>query len=215
MATLRIEGPTIETSIVNVVTRPLDRVELPDYRGAPSLGKTIYYGATFEHCTRTAKPIVGVVRDKDSGEPLPGVQLRGDPALGGSNLMQWAATTSDAQGRYRLTGLPRLARTHILAIPPDDQPYMLSRLKVKDEPGSEDTTLDFAMKRGIWIEGRVIDGATKEPVKRAAVFYYVFSDNPHAKDATWGSVERLAVGSFPTTLHPTVRSEGWDCPDGG
>jgi beta-lactamase regulating signal transducer with metallopeptidase domain/protocatechuate 3,4-dioxygenase beta subunit len=183
IVTLRVEGPTIETSIINVMTRPAERVELPDYRDAPDLGRTIYYGATFEHRVRPAKPVVGVVRDKDTGESLAGVRLRGEPSLGGSSLIQWVETTSDAQGKYRLTGLPRRTRTNILAIPPDDQPYMLSQLKVKDDPGTKETTLDFAMKRGLWIEGQVTDKATGEPVKRAAVFYYVFSDNPHAKDA--------------------------------
>lgn len=183
MVTLCIEGRNIETSIINVMTRPAERVELPDYRGAPTLGKSTYYGVTFEHRTRTAKPVIGVVRDKDTGKPLAGVRLRGAPSLGGSALMQWVETTSDAQGKYCLTGLPRRAGTKILAIPPDDQPYLLSELKVEDASGAPETTLDFAMKRGIWIEGQVTDMATGDRVKRAAVFYFVFSDNPHAKDA--------------------------------
>jgi len=183
MATLRIDSPAIETSFVNVMTRPAERVELPYYRDAPTLGTSVFYGAAFEHCVRAAKPIVGVVRDKDTGKPLAGVRLRGEPPLHAAGMLKWVETTSDAEGKYRLTGLPRSSRTEILAVPPDDQPYMLSQLKVKDVAESQDTTLDFALKRGLWIDGQVTDMVAGKPVKDAAIFYYAFTDNPNAKDA--------------------------------
>ncbi len=182
MAVLRIESPSIETSIISVMTRPAERVELPYYRNALTLGTAVFYGATFEHRVPTAKPIVGVVRDKDTGEPMPGVRLRGEPPLHAAGMLKWVETTSDAEGKYRLTGVPRTGRTKILAIPPDDQPYMLSQLKVKDVPDSEETTLDFALKRGIWIDGQVTDKATGEAVEDVSIYYYVFTDNPHAKE---------------------------------
>jgi beta-lactamase regulating signal transducer with metallopeptidase domain/protocatechuate 3,4-dioxygenase beta subunit len=183
MVTLMIESPAIETSTISVMTRPAEKAELPYYRNAPSLGTSVFYGAEFEHRVPTAKPVVGVVRDQDTGEPLAGVQLRGEPPLHAGGQLKWVETTSDAEGRYRMTGLPRTGRTKILAIPPDNQPYMLSQLKVKDVPESEETTLDFALKRGIWIDGQVTDKATGEAVEDVSVYYYVFTDNPHAKEA--------------------------------
>lgn len=54
---------------------------------------------------------------------------------------------------YELSGLPQNSDAEILAIPPDDQPYMLSQLDVPQTPGLEEVTLDFDLKRGVWIEG--------------------------------------------------------------
>ena len=37
---------------------------------------TTYYGATFRHAAAPTKPIVGVVRDKDTKKPLAGITIR-------------------------------------------------------------------------------------------------------------------------------------------
>lgn len=182
MVTLRIEGPKIESCVINAMTRAAEPVEIPDHQRAPELGKSVYYGATFDHTVVPAKAIVGVVRDKDTGKPLAGVTLRGSRSLGGSSLIQHVETTSDARGKYRLTGLPKRDERAVLAIPPEDQPYLLSKLKVKENPDSQTMTLDFQLKRGIWIEGRVTDKVTGQPVN-AAVFYFGFWDNPNCKQA--------------------------------
>ena len=54
------------------------------------------------------KPIVGVVRDKDTKKPLAGITIRSDKLPGspfrGEDIVQ---TTTDAEGRYRLTGMPK------------------------------------------------------------------------------------------------------------
>ena len=68
IATLRVEGPDIATSIINVATRPLDRVEMPDYREAhPPWENRSTMEPRLNTAYSTAKPIVGVVRDKDYG----------------------------------------------------------------------------------------------------------------------------------------------------
>ena len=40
---------------------------------------------------------------------------------------------------------------------------------------------DIALKRGVWVEGKVIDKSSGRPVK-AIVHYLAFRDNPHVKD---------------------------------
>jgi hypothetical protein len=49
---------------------------------------------------------------------------------------------------------------------------------VGDSPGLDPVTADIALKRGVWIMGKVIDKATGKAV-RAQVQYAVFEDNPH------------------------------------
>ncbi len=48
--------------------------------------------------------IVGTVRDKDTGKPLAGVTVQNTAAFG--NPVRFLKTTTDAEGRYRLPGLP-------------------------------------------------------------------------------------------------------------
>src|SRR5262249_45614824 len=72
MVTLRIEGPTIETREVNVLTRPYGTITVLEWKRNPEGGRLTYHGATFDHAATPCKPIVGVVRDKDTGKPIPG-----------------------------------------------------------------------------------------------------------------------------------------------
>ena len=60
-------------------------------------------------------PIVGTVRDKDTGKPLAGILLQARiPSAEGNNLdwgpaTDFLRTVSDKEGRYRLVGLPKTA----------------------------------------------------------------------------------------------------------
>ena len=148
-----------------------------------------YYGATFEHVARPSVPIVGTVRDKDTGKPLPGVtiqaqKLAGNPApdhVVGHQIR----TTTDGEGRYRLTGMPLGKDNALLAVPPKDQPYLLSK-KIADTEaagGKDSLPLDIELKRGVWIRGRVSDAKTGEPVSPCIVEYVAFLGNPHCKSA--------------------------------
>ncbi len=73
---LTISGPTIETKQVRVRTRPgkmMQRLELKDN---PAVGILTYYGSTFEHAAPPTRPVVGVVRDKDTGKPIAGATVQ-------------------------------------------------------------------------------------------------------------------------------------------
>ena len=179
--TIRIDGPTIATQVIHAMPLAFDRIMIPDYAGAPTLGQSVYYGSTFDHVVGPTVPIVGVARDKDTGEPLARVTLQGR-SVGGSGLIQRVETKTDADGRYRLTGLSLGRENRILAIPPDDQPYLLSELRVRDSSGLKETTLDFGLKRGVWITGRVTNRANGK-VPKSAVFYFVDTGNPNYADA--------------------------------
>ena len=150
------------------------------------------------------KPVVGVVRDKDTGKPLAGVtvesnKLANDP-VPGRNIVQ---TTTDAEGRYRLTGMPKGEGNKIRLVPRDDQPYVSVHALVPDSPGLDPVTVDFELKRGIWIEGKLTDKVTGKPVQ-ASVEYFALDNNPNVRDhpgfdgtipPLWG-IETKEDGSF-------------------
>src|SRR5262249_35116500 len=175
----RLAGPTIASQDVNILTRAGKAIEVTEYKGWPA---TTYYAASFRHVTAPSRPIVGVVRDKDTGKPLAGVTIESNKLANnpvpGLNMLQ---TTTDAEGRYRLTGMPKGAGNTIRLVPPADQPYLSVHADGPDNPGLGPVTVDFELKRGIWIEGKVTDKVTGKPV-RGSVDYFALDTNPNVRD---------------------------------
>jgi protocatechuate 3,4-dioxygenase beta subunit len=85
---------------------------------------------------------------------------------------------TDAQGRYRLLGMPKGEKNRIRAVPDGDQPYLVSLKLVPDSPGLDPVQADVELRRGVWIEGRIMDKATGKPV-RQNVNYFAHPDNPN------------------------------------
>ncbi len=174
IAKLLIEGPGIETGEVLARTRPGPPLKVPRQKAEPRFGTFTFYGASFEHAARRSVPIVGTIRDMDNGKPLAGVTiqsytLQGHPISGlGRGFIR---TKTDEQGRYRLTGIPVGKDNVILAVPPVDQPYLVLRKSAELPADKDSVEIDFRLKRGVWIRGRVTDAATGEPV-RAEVEYF-------------------------------------------
>ncbi len=182
LARLRIEGPTIATQVITVQTRSQEAIHV-QRSASPKPQTHTYYGARLEVLAGPTRPVVGVVRDKDTGKPLAGVTV--ETEIGHWELIR---TTTDKDGRYRLDGLPKGGR-QIMAMT-NDRPYLPAIRTVEDTPGLETITFDFTMKRGVWVKGRVFDRATGQP-QWANVEYHCFVDNPNAN----------GVGS----LHPNQR----------
>jgi hypothetical protein len=181
---LRIEGPTIVTRDVFAMTRPGRTLQLPGYRRyLPDTDLFTIYGNGLEHVAAPSRPIVGVVRDKDTGKPIPGAVVtsykRADSHISAVTDLRAVA---DREGRYRLLGMPKGEGNIVRAGPPEDQPYLMSVQRIDNPPGVGPVTADFALKRGVWLTGRVLDQVTKGPL-HAQVQYVVFEDNPHRKEA--------------------------------
>jgi RNA polymerase sigma factor (sigma-70 family) len=195
VASLEIQGPTIETVQVVVRTRPGATIRVPGRRGSADEAGTIY-GATFEHAAGPTRPIEGIVRDIDTRKPLAGIMVRGGQSFGKPDRYVQAIT--DAQGHYRLLGLPRGRGGHVRAVAPvdfplrgygdckdgpkvprdEDLPYLPAGIEVGERDGMGPIRLDINLKRGVWVTGRVVEEDTGKPV-RARIEYYVFLDNPH------------------------------------
>jgi hypothetical protein len=60
-------------------------------------------------------------------------------------------------------------------------PYLPGIKKVENTPGLGPVTVDFALKRGIWVKGRVTEKTTCKPMS-GGVSYYCFRDNPQANE---------------------------------
>jgi RNA polymerase sigma factor (sigma-70 family) len=182
VAVLRVEGPTIAHQVLYVLTRPgLDvrRMTRPDPdKMRPGMGRSTapaVYGPTFEHTAKPTRPVVGVVRDRLTGKPVAGAHVNGQ----GAN--QWwedyVSTVTDAEGRYRLVGMPKgpSYRVTAAAVPQD---YAPAEKSVTDREGVTSLTLDFELVRGIRVRGRVTDRTTGKPV-RAALWYTPLADNKY------------------------------------
>lgn len=191
VADLLIENPMIETKYVYAMTRPGETITVPAYKNPGYMGPLqplyIHYGATFDHVAAPSKLVVGVVRDVDTGRPIAGAVVEKSNALPVpeprpiDDRVRFRAVT-DKDGRYRITGLPRGNGNELRASPPAGQPYLMSAKKVPETPGLEPVTVDFPLKRGVWIDVKVTDKVTGKPV-RCGVQYFLFDDNPHLKEA--------------------------------
>ncbi|SIO60418.1 hypothetical protein SAMN05444166_6385 [Singulisphaera sp. GP187] len=177
LVSLLIQGPKTATYVLNVVTRPGAPVSVPfgaqTHKG-PATHKNISQTADFVDVVAPSRPVEGVVRDRNTGLPLPGVVIRNQVGFGNADpehfypLTDWPGTfirtTTDAQGQYRLEGLPLRERVTLRADPADGQPYHPGSREFTNRPGTGATQLDFALFPGVLVRGRVTDRATGAPV---------------------------------------------------
>jgi RNA polymerase sigma factor (sigma-70 family) len=186
LAIVQLDGPAIASEYLHILTRSMEPLAVGNLEAMPEFGTPridiTYYGCSFRHVAGPDRPIVGVVRDKDTKKPLAGVTVRGEKLahnpLHGVHMVQ---TITDAQGRYRLTGMPRGAGNKINIVPPDELPYVAPVVEVPDSFGPDPVTVDVELKRAVWIEGKLTDQATGQPV-RSRVMWLARGGNPNVGD---------------------------------
>jgi len=204
---LEISGPTVQSKAISVLTKSVSPFQVNNGRGSTDWGITLYYGASFTHAAAPTKPVYGVVKDKDTGQPLAGVRIACNKSaefvVHGFNGIE---ATTDEQGRYRLVGLPKGRGNQVVAIPAIGQPYLSSGLDIPDTPGLDPVSFDITLKRGVVIEGRVIDKQTGEPLE-ALVEYHAYRDNPNLTDAV-GFDRSYMDGRFKTGHDGSYRIVG-------
>jgi hypothetical protein len=182
IATVVIKGPGIETSQVYVLTRDMPPLRAKD-RQLISLPTIIYYGARFDHVAAPARPIAGTIRDKDTGAPISGVHITGMPNIPSSTITTPdVEATTDAQGRYRIEGLPTTRGFKLFTEAPANQPYVnCGFISPASNPEPGPLTFDMTLKRGVLVRGRLTDKVTGKPL-HGFVNYFAFVDNPHLID---------------------------------
>ena len=107
----------------------------------------------------------------ESGRPVVGARVR-----------SWSIgmTTTDAEGRFKIAGQPKRPFNQI-EVTIEGQPFIKVNKPVADSPGLGPMRVDAVLKRGVWVEGRVINQRDGQPVK-AIVQYLPLRDNPHLKE---------------------------------
>ena len=178
---LAIEAPGLERRVVEVVTR----FNVP--KGVP-----VVRAAKADYLLAPGKPISGVVRDKATGQPVPGVQVES----GNPQSLEFVRATTDAEGRYKLLGVSKKNSYGLIA---QSGPYIRSLLFVNDTPGAEPITADFELQRGLEVQGRLIDKTTGRPV-RGYVEYCPLVDNPNLAEFPSFTKLRIEDLEFSTRL---------------
>ncbi len=155
-------------------------------------------GAKFEHLCNPGKSITGVVRDIDTGTPLPGITVTVD-----IGAFAWA--TTDGEGRYRIDGLDKTrSRRFKVSARGSDRPYLTSEWMVDDSTGYDTMTEDFRLLKGVVVNGRLTDRANGRPVQ-AWVGYAALRDNPHwARAPGFRSVPGISNGYRPIHYVPSM-----------
>ena len=183
VAWLSISGPTIATTEVFAMNRDgADlRIASPTMGDSSSLPQVIH-SRRFEYSVAPTKPVEGVIRDKDTGQPIAGLRVYAQVRQRGAQLFQRIETTTDAQGRYRLTGPAQTSFYRLIVEQAEGKLYPKVSFEVPARsPALEPVTFDLALKRGIVIRGRVTDKATGQPAP-GFIEAFTFRDNPATAD---------------------------------
>ena len=183
VAELSISGPAIATTEVYAMN--CDGAEIRTLgRAAGMTAETrVIHARRFEYAVAPMKLVEGIVRDKDTGQPIAGMTLHAAVYRATSiGPVQGIEATTDAQGRYRLIGLPKAPVYQLAVEQAEGKPYARVSFRVRaGSPAFEPVPFDIALKRGIFIRGRVTDKATGRPAP-GHVHAYTFRDNPAVKE---------------------------------
>ncbi|MDR3623314.1 MAG: carboxypeptidase regulatory-like domain-containing protein [Paludisphaera borealis] len=175
---LIVRGETIACSNLDVITRKMESIMVQGGGNRYGSGARNVHGADFTFVAAPTRPYDGVVKDAETGKPVAGVELRSYRFSGADqNAVMTLRTRSDGEGRFRMTGLPIGAGNVILLVPGEDQPYLLQEIPLPDQSAKDPATVQVAVKKGIWIEGRLTEEGTGRPISQARLYYLPFLTN--------------------------------------
>ena len=182
IVTLELSGATIAFTNIETATRKMDPIPAPGFANQFGPGKQTIYGADLTYSAAPSRPIEGHVKDGTTGRPLADVEIRSD-SFAGSNYagIKSLKTTTDKEGRFQLDGMPKGKGNQILVVPSDDQPYFMQEIRVPDPPGAGHVSVELAMERGLWIEGKLTEAGTGTAVAGARLHYFAFLENKFAQ----------------------------------
>ena len=201
LALLFIEGRAIERMEALVFTTS-DHSFKPVAQPGDASRTLPVLGPRFELVAAPGRAVEGTVRDAETQRPIAGAKV----VLYGIGLT--AAT--DARGKFRISGQPRSqpGMPNLVGVTVDGQPYIKVVQPIDAPKGMETVHAEIALKRGAWVEGRVVDGTTGRPVQ-AVVEYCPLGDNPHLAEYPGASFLDHNVGDeaeFPTDAEGRFRA---------
>jgi protocatechuate 3,4-dioxygenase beta subunit len=179
VATVQVSGSTIAKATLYVVTRPgfdakpYNRAVLEDQRmrlgHVPSL-----YGPNFDYIATPTRLVEGVIRDVDTGKPIGGAHV-----FAGTGYNSQVSAVSDAQGNYKLTGLPKMDEYLVGVSPPNEKESSLlpRTIGVPGPEGLGPIKQDIELAHGVVVTGRIVDKSTGKGVQ-GGVRFVPLPENP-------------------------------------
>jgi RNA polymerase sigma factor (sigma-70 family) len=151
-----------------LTTEAINKVgpETEMFMGKPTRGSMPVFGPKAEVVATTGRTLDGVVREAGTGRPLAGVKVNGS---GETSSGQLEATT-DAQGRYRLTGLPVAAPIRLQFYPKGGLGHLPAAQTVPAAAGAGPMTAEVEMARAVDARGRVVERGTGKPVAGSVIY---------------------------------------------
>ena len=147
--------------------------------------KEIYLGTRFTHAAGPAIPVSGVVTEFQSGKPVANTRVSVERLFQVRNsdaqlrFARHINTVTDDQGGYKLVGIPP-GKGHFIQVTPEKtEPLFPMKQEFSVESAEANATINVQLVRGIWIEGKVTDAQTGEPIS-GVVDYFPFQKNPIA-----------------------------------
>ena len=201
LVVLKVVADGHTTTFANVLTQDRPPIlaraptRIPSYYLLPNK----YHGANCSLVLSPSQPVFGVIRDKATKAPIPGVWVSVNH---GSSSVK-----TDAHGNYRLSGEAPRAVTRLSIYPDPASPYFPEDVSVAGRPGVAPVRRDIELASGIWIEGTVVNRATGKGQSNVTLHYTPFLDNPHADRFTAfdPQVQRIIVNDRRYQTDPSGR----------
>jgi RNA polymerase sigma factor (sigma-70 family) len=200
LLSVSVEGDAIERTSVRIATvADFDPKTLP---AAPKLppGRLPLpttpplYGPVFDHPARPTQVVTGVARDKKTGKPLANVGVTGVVPGSWENSVH---VRTDAEGRYRLVGLPKAAGGRLTFYSGDkDTTYLGQEKTLPEAEGLAPITADVELVRGVVITGRVTDRETGKAIT-GGVRYVPLSGNKELAKLPGQDIHLSGVMTYP------------------
>ena len=204
MATVTLFADRVAAEQFYILGREMETKRLPHIFSYPNGPKDVYVGTRFTHSVGPAFPVSGVVTEFQSGKPIANATVYVERLFrreGRDSVVQLRLNTrhiravTDQQGRYQLVGIPP-GQGHVLNVTaPKSEPWLMAMKEFSVDSKEKSAAVDVKVFRGIWIDGRVTDAATGEPVK-GRVDYLALRKNPNIPQR-FGLEDGWEIGRFP------------------
>ena len=180
IAKIAVRAPGVAGFHVFARTRSGETIKLPNSWDDPEMKTEVYYPAEFTHVAGPTQTVVGRITDRETGKPIANCQLV-TQKTSASDLHSMADSgfiraTTDADGRYRLEGLP-IGKAKFVVLPTTQSRYVRSEAGVTIKVSREAVQKDIKLQRGVLVTGNAVDSATGEQLT-GRIEYFAFGDHP-------------------------------------
>ncbi|HUR53483.1 MAG TPA: carboxypeptidase regulatory-like domain-containing protein, partial [Gemmataceae bacterium] len=216
VVTLFARGPGIADAEVLVVNRAnfdpaeANRAAADNFqRTMPQVLRANSHAPTLSSPTVTIvaeqeKIVRGVVKDRDTGKPRPGVEVSFG-RVGGMHILPHAHTaTTDKDGRFELRG-SRKHPNYVVEVPSDPQTgYLLAQAEAADTAGYQPIEVELGTAKGVVLTGKLADKETGKPLT-GGLWVEPMQENPHLKTLPTMNRGRMGPAHFTTRDDGTFR----------